>query len=259
MPYALTLLCTHIYYEYFPRPPPPTSYALCPRGSALIPTSSLPPPAPHSLQVFRYFEERTPGSRVERRDRTIRWAYGAADPQLGAQQASNLVEHLEKLLGDAPVERSWEGTTVEVRPHGASIGHGLMQLLASDFSKAESAASAYAAASAAAAAQGGKAEADMLAAAAAAAATGSFDPRGFDFVLGLGNFSARDEDVFLKLHEAEVRPDEGPVDERAKHDAEEEQAAFEAAVGQAEYEVRVRGGMREGEPPCVEGMGHGSF
>ena len=86
-------------------------------------------------EVFRYFEERTPGSRVERRDRTIRWAYGAAEAQLGAQQASNLVEHLEKLLGDAPVERSWEGTTVEVRPHGASIGHGMMQLLAADFGK----------------------------------------------------------------------------------------------------------------------------
>ena len=160
-------------------------------------------------EVFRYFEERTPGSRVERRDRTIRWAYGAAEAQLGAQQASNLVEHLEKLLGDAPVERSWEGTTVEVRPHGASIGHGLMQLLASDFAKAETASNAAAAiAAAAAAAQDGQAEATMLAAAAAAAATGSFSPRGFDFVLALGNFSTRDEDAFLRLHEAEVRPED---------------------------------------------------
>ena len=96
-------------------------------------------------EVFRYFEERTPGSRVERRDRTIRWVYGASDVTLGAQQASNLVEHLEKLLGDAPVERSWESTCVEVRPHGSSCGHGLMQLLAADLSKAEALAAAYAA------------------------------------------------------------------------------------------------------------------
>ena len=137
-------------------------------------------------EVFRYFEERTPGSRVERRDRTIRWAYGAADPELGAQQASNLVEHLEKLLGDAPVERSWEGTCVEVRPHGSSCGHGLMQLFAADLAKAEAAAAAHTAA-------GGPPP--------------IFVPRGFDFVLGLGNFSSRDEDVFLQLHSAEARSD----------------------------------------------------
>ena len=147
-------------------------------------------------EVFRYFEERTPGSRVERRDRTIRWAYGAADPELGAQQASNLVEHLEKLLGDAPVERSWEGTCVEVRPHGSSCGHGLMQLLASDLSRAEAVAAAHAAAAAIA-----------LVSESGTAPPETFVPRGFDFVLGLGNFSARDEDVFLQLHTAEARPD----------------------------------------------------
>ena len=143
------------------------------------------PPRMLRSQVFRYFEERTPGSRVERRDRTIRWAYGAADANLGAQQASNLVEHLEKLLGDAPVERSWEGTCVEVRPHGSSCGHGLTQLLTADFAAAEAAEAAYS----------------------AAGGAGNAVPRGFDFVLGLGNFSARDEDLFLQLHGAEARPD----------------------------------------------------
>ena len=37
-------------------------------------------------EVFGFFEERTPGSHVERRDTTIRWAYGAADAELGSQQ-----------------------------------------------------------------------------------------------------------------------------------------------------------------------------
>ena len=145
-------------------------------------------------EVFRYFEERTPGSRVERRDRTIRWVYGASDVTLGAQQASNLVEHLEKLLGDAPVERSWESTCVEVRPHGSSCGHGLMQLLAADLSKAEALAAAYAAS-------------QVL-----NGTTNTFEPyeqSGFDFVMGLGNFSTRDEDAFVQLHAAEARANRG--------------------------------------------------
>ena len=86
-----------------------------------------------------------------------------------------LFQHLEKLLGDAPVEKSWEGTCVEVRPHGSSCGHGLMQLLTTDLGHGLEAA--------------------------------RYGGRGFDFVLALGNFSARDEDLFLQLHTLEATPD----------------------------------------------------
>eukprot|EP00965_Chrysotila_dentata_P031605 1053771-Pleurochrysis_carterae.AAC.1 len=40
-----------------------------------------------------------------------------------------------------------------------------------------------------------------------AASLAGVDPDSFDFVLCLGNFSARDEDIFLKLHSAEQRGD----------------------------------------------------
>ena len=144
--------------------------------------------------VFRYFEERTPGSRVERRDRTIRWSYESSDAELGAQQASNLVEHLEKLLVDAPVEKMWEGTTVEVRPHGSSCGHGLMQLLAAELGGARDGASRSS--------KGGS-----------AASSAALPPRSFDFVLAMGNFTGRDEDLFLQLHSIEGRTADGGVDE----------------------------------------------
>lgn len=59
-------------------------------------------------EIFEYFMERTPGSFVERGDRTIRWSYGGSAPELGSQQASNLVEHLEKVLHNEPAETLWE-------------------------------------------------------------------------------------------------------------------------------------------------------
>ena len=71
-------------------------------------------------EMMCYFEERTPESRVERRDRTIRWSYeSAANGPLGAQHASNLVESLEKTLSNAPVEVLWDAAAVEVSPLGS--------------------------------------------------------------------------------------------------------------------------------------------
>ena len=130
-------------------------------------------------EVFNYFQERTPGAKVERRDRTIRWVYGAADAEIGSQQASNLVSHLEKLLGDAPVEKTWQGTAIEVRPFGSSCGRGLMQLLATEFGS-------------------GQEESRDGGTEGKAGPQPSLPPP-FDFVLALGNFSSRDEDIFREV------------------------------------------------------------
>ena len=95
--------------------------------------SCLNPTSSRVVQVFDYFEERTPESRVSRCECTIRWSYAAADHALGARHAALLVEHLEKVLVSAPVEMVWEATFVEVRPYGTSMGFGLLQLLDADY------------------------------------------------------------------------------------------------------------------------------
>ena len=91
--------------------------------------------------------------------------YAAAAADLAAA-ASGLVEHLEK-VSRAPVEVIREGAGEQRRT--ASVGHGLLQLLAADFK------------------QNNLSNAELPLGAA-------LPP--FDFALALGNFTARDEEVF---------------------------------------------------------------
>ena len=55
-----------------------------------------------ALEVFRYFEERTPESQVQVRERSIRWVYGASERKLAEQHASNMIEALEKVAPRTP-------------------------------------------------------------------------------------------------------------------------------------------------------------
>ena len=55
-----------------------------------------------ALEVFRYFEERTPESQVQVRERSIRWVYGASERKLAEQHASNMIEALEKVAPSPP-------------------------------------------------------------------------------------------------------------------------------------------------------------
>ncbi len=75
-----------------------------------------------------------------------------------------------QVLRNSPVETLWESSCVEVRPHGASMGHGLLNLLAAD----------------AAARDGSRGAADADAGAAPAASAP------FDFALCIGKFTTRD-------------------------------------------------------------------
>jgi len=168
-------------------------------------------------EVFDYFEERTPESRVSRRECTIRWSYAAADHELGARHAALLVEHLEKVLVSAPVEMVWEGTFVEVRPYGTSMGFGLMQLL-----EADDAARGSAAAERPDNGDGADADADA----------GAEDEDAFDFVLCLGNFTARDEDIFTKVHGlfSPATGPEGDGDDAGRRDGDAEIEVDELSV-----------------------------
>lgn len=65
--------------------------------------------------VFKYFEERTPGSMTETQDHSITWHYREADEDFGEVQASDLLAHLDKVLGNQPVEVSLDSKMVQVR------------------------------------------------------------------------------------------------------------------------------------------------
>ena len=103
------------------------------------------------------------------------------------------MESLEKSLSNAPVETLWDADAVEVRPHGSSSGLGLMHQLTSEE-----------------ALLGGEYRLDEDDEEEESnVGAGNL----FDFVLCVGNFSARDEDIFVKLHESEVQPRADLADE----------------------------------------------
>ena len=66
--------------------------------------------------VFKYFEERTPGTVTETQESSITWHYREADEDFGEIQASDLQMHLERVLSNQPVEISLDAKQVHV-PH----------------------------------------------------------------------------------------------------------------------------------------------
>ena len=89
--------------------------------------------------VFRYFAERTPGSVTETQEHSITWHYREADEDFGEIQASVLQEHLEKVLGNQPVEVSFDSKQVQVRPYAVSKGAVLEPLMeaCTDYSRSK--------------------------------------------------------------------------------------------------------------------------
>ena len=106
--------------------------------------------------------------------------------------------YLRQVLVSAPVEMVWESTFVEVRPYGTSMSLGLLQLLDADC--------------AARAEEGGRESTEE---GSGSATKGGGTPKGgqyteaegdFDWVLCMGNFTARDEDVFVKVRRRPSSP-----------------------------------------------------
>ena len=86
-----------------------------------------------------------------------------------------------QVLVSAPVEMVWESTFVEVRPYGTSMSLGLLQLLDADC--------------AARAEESGR----EIVEEGGAAKVYTEAEGDFDWVFCMGNFTARDEDVFVKV------------------------------------------------------------
>lgn len=129
--------------------------------------------------VFKYFEERTPGTLVELQEWSITWHYGKADEDFGEVQAGDLQTHVEKVLANSPVEVLLGTKRVEVRPYGVSKGAIIPEVLEE---------------------MGYVLEDNEHDGPEALSDSDEDQPQPLDFVMVMGSFSARDEDLYTELN-----------------------------------------------------------
>ncbi|GFR42321.1 hypothetical protein Agub_g3228 [Astrephomene gubernaculifera] len=80
--------------------------------------------------ILQQYVESTDGSSVETKESALVWNYRDADPDFGAWQAKELLDHLEGVLSNKPVEIVGGQGYVEIKPQGVSKGRALERLLA---------------------------------------------------------------------------------------------------------------------------------
>ncbi|WIA31619.1 hypothetical protein OEZ86_002503 [Tetradesmus obliquus] len=91
------------------------------------------PLADHSWQamvlpILKQYCECTDGSHIEVKASALVWHYGDADPDFGNWQAKELLDHLEDVLSNKPIEVISGNTIVEAKPQGISKG-SLVELI----------------------------------------------------------------------------------------------------------------------------------
>jgi trehalose 6-phosphate synthase/phosphatase len=74
------------------------------------------------LPVLEHYVECTDGSYVEKKESALVWHYQDTDPDYGSWQAKELLDHLDSVLANQPVEAARGAGIVEVQPQGASKG-----------------------------------------------------------------------------------------------------------------------------------------
>ncbi|KAG0616367.1 hypothetical protein M758_5G109400 [Ceratodon purpureus] len=80
--------------------------------------------------VFDYFCARTPRSYVEKRDTSLVWSYKYADVEFGRVQARNMLQHLwTGPISNAAVDVVQGSKSVEVRPIGVSKGAAIDRIV----------------------------------------------------------------------------------------------------------------------------------
>lgn len=99
-----------------------------------------------SLPILKQYQESTDGSWIEAKESSLVWHYRDADPDFGNWQAKELMDHLEDVLSNMPVEVSSGNTIVEIKPQGVSKGGVVESIL--ERTAADAAAAAAAAADA---------------------------------------------------------------------------------------------------------------
>ena len=74
------------------------------------------------LPILEHYVECTDGSYLERKESALVWHYQDTDPDYGSWQAKELLDHLESVLANQPIEASKGNGIIEVQPQGASKG-----------------------------------------------------------------------------------------------------------------------------------------
>ncbi|XP_039141155.1 alpha,alpha-trehalose-phosphate synthase [UDP-forming] 5-like [Dioscorea cayenensis subsp. rotundata] len=72
--------------------------------------------------VMKLYTETTDGSVIEHKESGLVWHYQYADPDFGACQAKELLDHLESVLSNEPVSVKSGQHMVEVKPQGVTKG-----------------------------------------------------------------------------------------------------------------------------------------
>jgi len=80
--------------------------------------------------ILQLYAESTDGSFIENKESAVVWHYGDADPDFGSWQAKELLDHLEGVLYNEPVEVVPGESIVEVKPQGVSKGRAAERILA---------------------------------------------------------------------------------------------------------------------------------
>lgn len=79
--------------------------------------------------VMNLYTETTDGSAIEAKESALVWHHQDADPDFGSCQSKELLDHLESVLANEPVEVKSGQHIVEVKPQGVSKGLVAQQLL----------------------------------------------------------------------------------------------------------------------------------
>ena len=81
------------------------------------------------LPILELYTESTDGSFVELKDSALAWHYGDADPEFGSTQAKELLDHMESVLANEPVEVVAGPGVVEIKPQGVGKGQAVARVL----------------------------------------------------------------------------------------------------------------------------------
>lgn len=79
--------------------------------------------------VMQLYTEATDGSYIETKESALVWHHHDADPDFGSCQAMELLDHLENVLANEPVEVKRGHHIVEVKPQGVSKGRVTEKIL----------------------------------------------------------------------------------------------------------------------------------
>lgn len=66
--------------------------------------------------IMHLYTESTDGSNIEKKESALVWQFRDADPDFGAWQAKELLDHLESVLANEPVSVKSGQHIVEVKP-----------------------------------------------------------------------------------------------------------------------------------------------